>query len=53
MTRIYARTREREKAWKLGGYATGGSLILAPIVTLIFRGWSGSKPVEVRLGLGS
>jgi ER lumen protein retaining receptor len=47
MTRIYARTREREKAWKLGGYATGGSLILAPIVTLIFKGWSRSRPFEV------
>ena len=47
MTRIYARTREREKAWKLGGYATGGSLVLAPIVTLIFYGWAGSRPFEV------
>lgn len=53
MTRIYARTREREKAWKLGGYATAGSLVLAPIVTLIFKGWSGSGPFEVWLGLRS
>lgn len=31
MMRVYARTREREKAWKLGAYCLGGSLILAPI----------------------
>lgn len=36
MTRVFARTREREKAMKLGGYATLGSLVLAPIVTGIF-----------------
>lgn len=32
MMRVYARTREREKAWKLGAYCLGGSLVLAPIV---------------------
>ena len=47
MTRIYARTREREKAWKLGCYAAGGSLIAAPIVTIIFKGWIASNPIEV------
>lgn len=47
MTRIFARTREREKAWRLGGYSFGGSLVAAPIVTLIFRGWSGSHPTEM------
>ncbi|MCJ1272878.1 hypothetical protein MMC21_000667 [Puttea exsequens] len=31
--RVYARTREREKAWRVGAYCLGGSIILAPIVT--------------------
>lgn len=48
MTRVYARTREREKAWKLGGFATGASLIAAPFVTFIFRGWRRSTFSEVR-----
>ena len=47
MTRVYARTREREKGWRLGGYAAGGSLILGPIVTLIFKRWGGSTPYQV------
>jgi hypothetical protein len=37
MLRVYARTREREKAWKLGGFCLGGSLIGTPIIMLIFR----------------
>ncbi|KAK7541393.1 ER lumen protein retaining receptor-domain-containing protein [Phyllosticta citricarpa] len=39
MMRVFARTREREKAVKLGMYALGGSLILTPLTTLIFRKW--------------
>ena len=35
MMRVYARTREREKAWKLGAYCLGGSLVLAPVITAI------------------
>lgn len=35
MMRVYARTREREKAWKLGAYCLGGSLVLAPIFAAI------------------
>ncbi len=35
MMRVYARTREREKAWKLGAYCFVGSVILAPIITAI------------------
>ena len=31
MMRVYARTREREKAWRLGAYCLGVSIILAPI----------------------
>jgi ER lumen protein retaining receptor len=37
MLRIYPRTREREKAWRLALYATAGSIIAAPIVTAIFK----------------
>lgn len=37
MMRVYARTREREQAWKLGGGAMVGSLVLAPFVMLIFE----------------
>ncbi|NJM89021.1 MAG: hypothetical protein HC847_19545 [Hydrococcus sp. RU_2_2] len=40
MLRIYPRTREREKAWRLAIYATLGSLIASPIVTIIFKGFS-------------
>lgn len=37
MMRVYARTREREKAWRLGGFCLGGAIIAAPFVTLIFK----------------
>jgi ER lumen protein retaining receptor len=47
MTRVYARTREREKAWRWGAYAAAASLVLAPLVSLIFNGWSGSSFFEV------
>lgn len=33
MMKVYARTREREKAWRLGAYCFGGSMLLAPIAT--------------------
>ncbi|TVY46254.1 ER lumen protein-retaining receptor A [Lachnellula occidentalis] len=36
MLRVYARTREREKAWQLGGVSFVGSAVLAPFVMLIF-----------------
>lgn len=35
MMRVYARTREREKAWRLGAYCLGGSIFLAPIIMAI------------------
>jgi len=47
MTRVYARTREREKGWKWGGYATGASLVAAPLVSLIFNGWKRSTFIEI------
>ncbi|RVX72681.1 hypothetical protein B0A52_04079 [Exophiala mesophila] len=47
MTRVYARTREREKAWKWGGYVTAASIVSAPLVTLIFEGWKHSTFAEI------
>ncbi len=47
MLRVYARTREREAAWKLGAYCLGGALILAPLVNLIFRSKGHHNAVEV------
>lgn len=47
MTRVFARTREREKAWRLGGYCFGASLVAAPLVTILFRGWKHSYPIEM------
>ncbi|RKF79770.1 ER lumen protein-retaining receptor [Golovinomyces cichoracearum] len=37
MLRIYARTREREKAWKLGAFCFGASAVGAPIMMFIFQ----------------
>lgn len=37
MMRLYARTREREKAWKLGIYCLGVSAVLATPVAAIFK----------------
>lgn len=39
MTSVYARTREREKAWKFGMYCLLGSLVVAPFWYLIFKKW--------------
>lgn len=50
MMKVYARTREREKAWKFGGYCLGGSFLLAPFMVLIFRNGeddAGRGPTEV------
>lgn len=38
MMRVYARTREREKAWKLGIGSFVGSAVLAPVVMLLGKG---------------
>ena len=51
MMRLYARTREREKAWKLGALCFGGALLAAPLVTLIFRKWADTTFLEVRISL--
>ena len=37
MMRLYARTREREKAWRMGAYCLGGAIISAPFVCMIFE----------------
>ncbi|KNG48952.1 er lumen protein retaining receptor [Stemphylium lycopersici] len=37
MTSVYARTREREKAWKFGMYCLLGSVVIAPFWYLIFK----------------
>jgi ER lumen protein retaining receptor len=36
MLKGYARTREREKAWKMGMYCLVGSIVLSPFVAWIF-----------------
>lgn len=37
MMRVYARTREKEGAWKLGGASMASALVLAPFVMMIFK----------------
>ena len=49
MLRVFARTREREKAWKFGGACAAGSLALAPVVTLIYHGKAGTTLFEVSI----
>lgn len=52
MMRVYARTRETEKAWKMGGYTLGGCLVSAPLVLLIFKKWHEYRFFEVRRKFG-
>jgi hypothetical protein len=49
MTRVYARTREREKAWKMGMWCLAGSIVLTPIMVLIFRPAGRRGFTEVRV----
>jgi hypothetical protein len=49
MLRVYARTREREKAWKLGALCLVGSAIGAPLVMMIFQRKVYWGLMEVRL----
>ncbi len=39
MTSVYARTREREKAWKFGLWCLLGSIVITPFWYLIFKKW--------------
>ena len=48
MMRVYARTREKEYAWKLATWSLAGSLVIAPIVVLIFRKLKNVTFIEVR-----
>lgn len=46
MMRVFARTRERETAWKMGAATMTASLVLAPFVMMIFMAkayWSLSQ----------
>ncbi|CAK4033685.1 ER lumen -retaining receptor [Lecanosticta acicola] len=47
MMRMFARTREKEYAWKLATWCLGGSVLAAPLVCLLFEGWKRSTFVEV------
>lgn len=47
MMKVYPRTRERERAWKLGIYSVIGSLVLAPIMISIFEEWPSQWFLEV------
>ncbi|KAI9802479.1 MAG: hypothetical protein M1825_002864 [Sarcosagium campestre] len=38
--KVFARTRERERSWKLGAACLGVAVILAPIITPMFEGKS-------------
>lgn len=37
MMKVFPRTRERERAWKLGTYSVLVSIVLSPIAILIFE----------------
>jgi len=43
---IYPRTREREIAWKLGAVVLGASVVVAPIMMLIFEKYWGIGTVS-------
>jgi hypothetical protein len=38
MMKVFPRTRERERAWKLGLWSVVGSLVLAPIAIPVLEG---------------
>lgn len=47
MMRVFARTREKEYGWKLATWSLTGTVVSAPLVCLVFNGWSGTKFTEV------
>ncbi|KAF2263028.1 ER lumen protein retaining receptor [Lojkania enalia] len=49
MTSVYARTREREKAWKFGMYCLIGSVVVAPFWFLIFKRWVIGKYAFIKI----
>ncbi|GAB7347377.1 hypothetical protein MBLNU459_g4308t1 [Dothideomycetes sp. NU459] len=49
MMRVFARTREREKAWTLGAYSLGGALLGMVPVVAVFEGKYGFRhPFEIQ-----
>lgn len=52
MTSAYARTREREKGWKLGLYCLLGSMVMTPIWYTLFNKWIGSRSTIVEVYMG-
>ena len=52
MLRVYARTRERETAWKVGAASLIGSAIGAPFIMMIFKGKGAWGIQEVLYPLG-
>jgi hypothetical protein len=49
MMRVYARTREKEYAWKLATWSLAGSIASAPLICLIFRQWAKTTFTEVSI----
>ncbi|KJX96317.1 er lumen protein retaining receptor [Zymoseptoria brevis] len=47
MMRVHARTREKEYGWKLAIWSLAGSVISAPLVSLLFNGWKRSTLFEI------
>lgn len=37
MLRVYARTREEEREWKITAIILGGSAVAAPILKMVFK----------------
>ena len=48
MMRVFARTREKEYAWKLAIYTLAASAIAALPVCIVFEGWKRTTLTEVR-----
>lgn len=48
MMRVFARTREREYAWKLAGWSLAACLLSAPFVQILFLGLKRTSFFDVR-----
>ncbi|KAK5678153.1 hypothetical protein LTS10_009323 [Elasticomyces elasticus] len=47
MMRKFARTREKERGWQVAVWSFGASVVGAPVVCILFRGWKYSTFTEV------
>ncbi|KAF2767790.1 hypothetical protein EJ03DRAFT_140107 [Teratosphaeria nubilosa] len=47
MMRVYARTREKEYGWKLAVWSLSASIVSAPLVDVVFRGWARTQVSEI------